>query len=251
MLKKIIKKANNIKWRLQNLKLINQAELYALWEQQQLTRFINEYQIDCIFDVGANKGQYATMLRQKCGFKGLIISFEPMPDAAAIIRKNSENDPNWVVVEMALSDQEGETTFNLMSSHQFSSLGTPAHNETDIFENNNKIKETIKVKTNTLNNVFAQLQQEYQFKKPFLKLDTQGYDVLIIENGREVIQSFEGLQSELAVKKIYAESVYFCDAIKFYESLGFTLSAFVPNNVGHFPRLIETDCLMVNNKHLR
>jgi len=53
-----------------------------------------------------------------------------------------------------------------------------------------------------------------------------------------------GLQSELAIKKIYESSVDFRDALTFYQSLGFELSALVPNNAGYFPVLIEIDCIM-------
>jgi hypothetical protein len=41
--------------------------------------------------------------------------------------------------------------------------------------------------------------------------------------------------------------VDFRSAITLYEECGFHLSAFVPNNVGHFPQLIETDCIMVRD----
>lgn len=83
-----------------------------------------------------------------------------------------------------------------------------------------------------------------------LDQNTQGYDVHILKNAGNCITCFVGLQSELSIKKIYQDSVYFCEAIKLYESLGFTLSAFVPNNAGHFPILVETDCIMINNNYL-
>jgi hypothetical protein len=89
------------------------------------------------------------------------------------------------------------------------------------------------------------LQAEHQFKRPFLKLDTQGFDVRIVQAGAPVVKEFIGLQSEMAVAKLYADSVDFRDALRVYEQSGFVLSAFVPNNAGHFPRLIETDCIMV------
>ena len=34
------------------------------------------------------------------------------------------------------------------------------------------------------------------------------------------------------------------EALSFFSNHGFELSAFVPNNYGHFPSLIETDCIM-------
>ncbi len=78
-------------------------------------------------------------------------------------------------------------------------------------------------------------------------MDTQGYDVKVIRGGIDIISEFVGLQSELAVKGIYADSVDFREALSFYEDCGFDLSAFVPNNAGHFPMLIELDCIMVRS----
>ena len=63
-----------------------------------------------------------------------------------------------------------------------------------------------------------------------------------------MLANFVGLQSELAIKKIYEEAIDFREAITSYEELGFVLSAFVPNNQGHFPLLVETDCIMVRKE---
>ena len=250
MINRLIKKAIFFKHRLQNYRVFDQTKLYEIWERQQLTRIFNRFGIDCVFDVGANHGQYANMLRKKCGYKGLIISFEPIPDAANHLRKLSSHDPLWIIKEMALSNKKGETTFNIMAGNQFSSISKPLHRETDLFKQNNKIERSIIIKTDKLDNVYTEICNLYKFKKPFLKLDTQGFDVEIVNHANNCIRKFVGLQSELAVKRLYESSVYYHDAIKCYESYGFTLCAFVPNNAGHFPLLIETDCLMINEKHL-
>jgi len=82
-------------------------------------------------------------------------------------------------------------------------------------------------------------------------MDTQGYDMEIVVNGRDVLDNFIGLQSELAIKKIYESAVDYRQVISYYEECGFTLSAFLPNNAGHFPLLVETDCLMTNTRFLK
>ena len=68
--------------------------------------------------------------------------------------------------------------------------------------------------------------------------------VLTAYSGKEVAFHFVGLQSELAIKRIYERSLDFREALTFYQSLGFELSALIPNNAGHFPVLIEIDCIM-------
>jgi FkbM family methyltransferase len=187
------------------------------------------------------------MLRKKAKFKGLIISFEPIPNAVSTLQKLSVKDPLWIIEESALSNINGEQAFNIMSNSQFSSLSKPYCDEVSLFNNMNKINKTIKVKAETLDNAYARLKNIYQFKRPFIKLDTQGYDVEIVRNGQSVIKNFVGLQSELSINKLYTDSIKFKEAITFYEKCGFKLSAFVPNNAGHFPRLVEIDCIMVRD----
>ncbi len=228
-------------------RFIKKSELYRYWEQFHLERLLSTYAVDCVFDVGANYGQYATMLRQECGFQGLIFSFEPFPDAIAHLNEISQNDRQWIINDIALSDSEEAAEFKIMEGNQFSSLSNPVHEETDLFLERNRVNHTIQVHTRLLSTVFEQLQKEYGFERPFLKLDTQGFDVRIIRGSENIINSFVAIQSELSIKRIYADSSSFCDAINYYQSLGFTLSAFVPNNAGHFPRLIETDCILIND----
>lgn len=97
------------------------------------------------------------------------------------------------------------------------------------------------MRTDTLENVFNRLKRTYQFDRPFLKMDTQGFDVAILRSGVSVVKYFVGLQCELAIKRTYEEAVEFRDAIAVYNDLRFELSAFVPKTRGHFPQLIETN----------
>lgn len=228
-----------------NYRLIDQRELYKLWEENHLRRLFSHYNVDCVFDVGANYGQYAEMLRNQVGFKGLIISFEPIPAAAAALREKAKGDPKWIVEEQALASHDGEQSLNIMSNSQFTSLSTPRHDEVDIFRNLNKVEKSVTVKTETLITAYHRLKEAHNFQRPFLKMDTQGYDVEIVMHSKPILKEFIGLQSELAVKKIYQNSVDFREALTIYEDCGFALSAFVPNNAGHFPQLIEIDCIMI------
>jgi FkbM family methyltransferase len=231
--------------RLRNLRMYDESKLYAVWEQRHLRRLLAYLDVDCVFDVGANYGQYAEMLRQRVGFTGRIISFEPMPDAVTVLKAKSARDPKWTIEGIALSSSSGARIFHIMKSNRFSSLGQPLHTEVDIFERMNAVERTIEVQTETLEEAYMRLKKEYEFSRPFLKMDTQGFDVDIVRAASLVMPFFLGMQSELAVKRIYEQSVDFRDAIAAYKEAGFDVSAFVPNNAGHFPQLIEMDGIFV------
>lgn len=234
--------------KLSHLRVMDRRHIYKYWEIEHLKKIVAYYQVDCFFDVGANYGQYATMLRKDVGFEGLIVSFEPNLDAASHLLKLSKNDPLWQVEQGALSSFDGVQQFNIMADSQFSSLSQPTHSETDLFIESNKVKRTVDVKCETVTTAYERLSQQHRFKYPFLKMDTQGYDVEIMRHAGGALGHFIGIQSELAIKKLYENSIDYKSAIEFYETLGFSMSAFVPNNSGHFPYLVETDCIMVRGR---
>ena len=244
---KVEKLCQKVARRLENLRLVDQRFAYDLWEAHTLSKIVDRFQVDCVFDVGANFGQYARMLRKHAGFRGLIVSFEPQPEAAARIRHHSKADPNWIVEEIALSTAAGTAMFNVMHGSEFSSLSSPIEKNSALFHGANVAKEQIEVPTDRLDNVLARLQAAHGFKRPFLKLDTQGFDHAIVMAGKNCLSSFVGLQSELAVTKLYHDSVGYQQALRDYEDCGFSLCSLFPNNAGHFPRLLEFDCIMCRN----
>lgn len=227
--------------------VLDSRQLHAVWEQAHLTELFAFLDVDSVFDIGANRGQYAERLRKKTGYKGYIFSFEPNPHAATIARTRAQGDDKWIVTEGAISDSDGTAEFNVMRSSVFSSLSTPNHVGVGYFTSQNEVTETITVRTERLETALRRLRSEYSFQRSFLKLDTQGYDVKIIKGASDIVRDFVGLQSELAIEKLYADSTDFREAITEYERCGFSLSAFVPNNAGHFPLLLEMDCIMVRS----
>ena len=227
------------------IQIARRGAAWALMEPEQLRRLLREFRVDCVFDVGANTGQYASRLRH-IGFGGLIISFEPIPEAAAAIAIAARRDPAWIVKQLALDSRVRTVQFNVMKDSQFSSLHEPDHSTTAAFADRNRVEQTIPVETQTIANLYPLLQAEYGFARPFLKLDTQGHDVDVVQGADSYIGGFVGLQSELGLTTLYKGSKSFHEALEYYNTLGFKLSALVPNNAGAFPDLNEVDCLMYN-----
>lgn len=231
--------------KLLSLRLVDKRRLHLLPEQTHLRRLLEHLNVDCVFDVGANTGQYAEMLRRKADYRGRIISFEPLPEAAAEVRRKADRDPLWSVEELALADIAGTRAFNVMAASEFSSLAEPRADEVSRLVHLNRTVRRIMVESETLATALPRLQAKYGFTRPFLKMDTQGFDLAVLRGAGDALSRFVGFQSELSVQRIYQQAADFRDALTYYQSLGFDISTFVPNNGGHFPALIEIDCIMV------
>ncbi|GJD52176.1 hypothetical protein OPKNFCMD_4938 [Methylobacterium crusticola] len=229
--------------------IIPRGSLWAVPEREHLKAFFAHFDVDCVFDVGANEGQFADILRRKVGYRGPILSFEPIPDVAARLRAKAAADDLWFVEEFALADEVGARTFNIMADTQFSSLGNPKHDEVRLFEATNHVAQSITVKLSTVKAMLETYRKRLKFARPYLKMDTQGHDLAVVRGAGDDLRGFVGLQSELAIRKLYDTSVDFRDAITAYERAGFALSALVPNNEGHFPTLVEMDCIMYNTNY--
>ena len=222
------------------------GRIHQYGEVMALRRFARAFAVDAWFDVGANLGQYATMLRKDVGHKGLIFSFEPNPDVFVQLERKAAGDPKWHVFNMALADFDGTASFNIMASHQFSSLGQPADGQDAVFAQRNVVTRSVEVQCARLDEMMPRLMSEYGFARPFLKMDTQGHDKSVCDGAEGVLTHMLGVQTEMAVRPIYAGATDFRGMITYLEERGFLLNAVVANNKGHFPLLVEMDGIFVN-----
>src|ERR1700759_3528548 len=69
-----------------------------------LAEVIRSRGINCVIDVGGNRGQSAQRMRS-LGYTGRIVSFEPSPTVLPVIRAAAAKDPDWTVRPVALSSQ--------------------------------------------------------------------------------------------------------------------------------------------------
>lgn len=216
-----------------------------------LRRLFEYLQIDCVLDVGANLGQFRDFLRHHVEYQGLIVSFEPIPEHAEALRTRAFEDGRWRIWECALGRSEGAATFHVMKASQFSSLHAPDHSHTDRFSDMNVVSRPIQVQVRTLETVLPQLHADLQFSATYLKLDTQGHDVEVVEGAGSSLSAIRALQTEASVTPLYAGAPRFDAAIAALEAHGFVVSGVFPNNAEHhFPELVEFDCHMVARRML-
>jgi FkbM family methyltransferase len=148
-----------------NVIVIPEVERYHWPEKSYLQRFLRILDIDCVFDVGANRGQYGKLLRS-LGFTGLIVSFEPNPVPYAELLK--QRDDKWICFPYGLGSEPGELPFNVMADDVFSSFLSPSGAEEYAAENS--VVSTVTVPIKRLKDLLDEIGTS--FSRPFLKLDT-------------------------------------------------------------------------------
>ena len=210
-----------------------------------LRRFIAHFGIDCIFDVGANAGQYATMLRKDVGFRGPILSFEPNPQAFAKLEAAARGDLHWHVYNLALSDSDGQIPFYITAADQFSSIQRPGTDLEPIFASRNKVTSTVHVPCARLETLLPEFGEAQGACAMLLKMDTQGHDAAVATGAGETLKQMVGIQSELAVRPLYDGATNWQEMMALLREAGFLPNAVFANNKGHFPLLVEMDGLFV------
>ena len=220
------------KWRLPTLDFAN-----------HLSDVFSRFDISCVLDVGANRGQYARFLRHGVGFRGKIISFEPIEDCCKELRQHAAKDGNWIVVNCALGAEEETRAFNVMVGDSLSSFLLP-NNETQKFPYayRNQIVKKVPVQVRRLDGLVAQLGITGPI---YLKMDTQGFDLEVVKGADMAMTLVSALQSEVSIHPIYHEMPNWCSAIETFNRLGFEVSGLWPVSRGPDLEVIEFDCVMV------
>ncbi|MGH6683332.1 MAG: FkbM family methyltransferase [Pseudolabrys sp.] len=253
-LRQIITKVNSLGASLRQLHVYDRRAEHQLPEISILKKFVETYAVDCIFDIGANQGQYARLLRKNVGFQGTIISVEPNPETFSVLRSRSDTDPNWRAENIGLAAHDGEQSLSIMAGHQFTTLSEPITTEAAHASNVsslNTVTKRIQVPVKTLKTFYLEAKNATPFEQPFLKMDTQGYDAVIADSADDILKKFIGIQTEVSFVRLYSDSIQFHESLDFYARRGFTLCGLVPNNAGHFPYLIEQDAVFINNDFLK
>jgi len=207
-------------------------------------RMFHRLNPDCVFDIGANGGQYGQDLRGK-GFAGTILSFEPNPAAFDRLKAAAASDPNWHCYPVALGEQPGVLPFNVMKDDVFSSFRKPSDEGGGDFSHENQIVDTIEVRVERLDAMLPELQSKHRFANPFLKMDTQGFDLEVFRGAGVKTSLFCGILSEVSSREIYADSPDIIDSLTMLRAAGFDLAAMHPVHAGMPIKAYEFNCYFV------
>jgi FkbM family methyltransferase len=203
-----------------------------------LNDFLAHRNVQVLYDVGANIGQFGSKVRQR-GYTGKIVSFEPVSSVFDELKRVAERDGNWDIGHYAIGAKTGETTINISRNTQFSSLKPLAQRSSAIDPDSSfAASETVEVKT--LDELVKPTGSAY-----FIKIDTQGFEREVLDGGKTAIAGAAGVVMELPVINTYEDTWTFHEAIDHMRGLGFILCQIDP--VGHHQAdpmaVIDFDCL--------
>jgi FkbM family methyltransferase len=186
----------------------------------QLVKSLENFNIDLLFDIGANTGQFAEEILNY-GYKNIIISFEPLTSAHAKLLKNATNYHNWIIYERcAIGDIDGKTSINISENSVSSSILEMTQNHLDASINSIYIgKEDVNIfKIDTI-------IKNYKFNNLFLKIDAQGFENHIINGSLNSINKIKGILCETSLVELYKGQLLWKEMITKFENLGFKLWA--------------------------
>jgi FkbM family methyltransferase len=218
-------------------------------QRVQLPALLEMYSVNCVVDVGAHEGEYAKRLRAG-GYDGRIVSFEPVPRAFAELDRAAAEDSYWHVHRLALGREEGVTTMNAVPG-TLSSLRRPTEFGARRYRRL-RDPEPVEVEVRRLDGMLDEILQGLERPRPYLKLDTQGFDLDVFAGAGDRIVEFAGMQSELPLMQIYEGMPRLPEALAVYEAAGFDVAAMYPvSRQGKTARVLEFDCVMVRGTLLK
>lgn len=211
-----------------------------------VSNLIKHLNINCVIDVGANRGQYALSLRAN-GYKDHIFSFEPLRENYAILLALSQKDPKWHIFNVALGNEDSKKPIHVANATEFSSFLKPSTYSKNIFEDQVSINKVEEVPIRRLDSIKDDITGPVPQPRIYLKMDTQGYDLEVFRGAGALLQNVLALQSEISVFPLYDGMTDYIQSLTQYRNSGFEVSAFYPvcHNAKNLA-LIEFDCVMVN-----
>ena len=192
-----------------------------------LVKQLHSHQVTCVLDVGANAGHYAGELR-RFGYRGRIVSFEPLAEAFRRAEQASRHDPHWRVLPYALGPETGLRMMNVAgnSGHSSSFLAMlDAHRKV---APEAAYVASEQVAERTLDAVWDDVATAEDVV--FLKLDVQGYERYVLDGARMALEreGITGIQLELSLVPLYEGAWLYDDAIAWAHGEGFRLFGVYP-----------------------
>ena len=203
--------------------------------------------ISLALDIGANTGQFASDLRE-AGYKGKIISFEPLKNVFKTLNENSKKDINWTSKNLAIGEYDGKISINESNYSSSSSILEMTEDHLSAKKDSHYIsKEEVEIKK--LDTIFN--NKELLKENVFLKIDTQGYEWQVLQGGRNNLRDIKAILCEVSLVELYKGQKLWLDMIETFKSINYEI-VYVEKGFENNKNLrtLQLDIVFVNKKFL-
>jgi FkbM family methyltransferase len=176
----------------------------------QTVQALKAHNINVVFDVGANVGQFARELRHY-GYTGKIVSFEPLPEAYQGLLAQAHGDKNWIIhPRCAIGALTGEIEINVAANSASSSILPMLSTHEDAAPH---AKYTHKEQALMITLDSALEQYASPEDNLFIKIDTQGYEWAVLNGAEQAVKQSKGVLLELSLIPLYEGQKLWLDLI--------------------------------------
>jgi FkbM family methyltransferase len=200
-------------------------------------RLFDRLGVGVVVDVGANEGQYGSMLRAQ-GFTGRLISLEPEPEAFSALQRRAAADGAWTALAVAAADADGEVVLNVTADSRSSSV--LARNERFTDKPGWTPVQTRRVPSRRLETLLPEVLGG-DGGAAYLKLDVQGYERRVLDGAGPALERFAGLELELSVMALYEGQPALGEMLALLGERGFDPVSLEPILLDDAGRLMELD----------
>lgn len=212
--------------------------------ENEILKFLKEFEVDLVLDIGANKGQFAQGLFNY-GYKNQIISFEPIKVLNDTLKRKSLNISQWHIYEpCCLGELESQTVIkisNLMGNSSVLPIKSSKYN----VENSHYVKEESvpQINLGSLNsNSIVKNSQ-----RVFIKMDIQGYEYEVLKGLKDKIDyNIIGFILELSLIELYENQKNYLLVCQLLKDFGYDLVYVVPESIRK-NRMIQCNGLFLRN----
>ncbi len=190
---------------------------YENFPELKRIKVINSQKIDLILDIGASEGFYGIELRET-GYKGQIISFEPLTESFESLKKRANKDPKWSCFNTALGEKDDEVEMSVSGHITSSSLLPMTEAHLNALQTSATVSKE-KIKVRTLNSFLGEDIRGNE--RIYLKVDVQGFEMFVLKGANMILPQVEAIEMELSLTTLYQGAPLFVEMITYLQSLGF------------------------------
>lgn len=190
------------------------------FHERNIVYLIARHHIDFVLDVGAHEGGFGQQLR-RCGYRGGILSFEPIGALHAALESSASGDKAWTVApQLALGATPGIAQINVHEESSISSfLPLERMPYADAPPTGITPSRQESVRVVRLDDIYDELVPPSA--TTLLKLDVQGFEDQVLAGAAKSLEKITAILIEVSLVPLYTGQKSYLDILGLLRARGF------------------------------